>query len=82
MSETADAELDKLVHMANRIGQFFEAMPDGAEARAGIAAHLQRYWPPSMRHALRVAAADGRVPALMPLVQQALQLLPGPAPRA
>ncbi len=82
MNTTADAELDKLVHMANRIGQFFEAMPDGAEARAGVATHLQRYWPPSMRHALWMAAAEGRAPALMPLVQQALQQLPGPAARS
>jgi formate dehydrogenase subunit delta len=38
-----------LVKMANRIGEFFAALPDAAEARAGIAGHLQRFWEPRMR---------------------------------
>jgi formate dehydrogenase subunit delta len=42
-------DIDHLVHMANRIAEFFEAMPDEAEARDGVAQHLQRYWEPRMR---------------------------------
>lgn len=38
-----------LVKMANRIGDFFAGFPDAAEARAGIAGHLQRFWDPRMR---------------------------------
>jgi formate dehydrogenase subunit delta len=45
-------DIDNLVRMANRIGDFFEAMPDADEARAGIATHLQRFWEPRMRAAI------------------------------
>ena len=38
--------------MANRIGDFFEAMPDRAEALEGIANHIQKFWEPRMRTAL------------------------------
>jgi formate dehydrogenase subunit delta len=64
---------DKLVHMANQIGQFFAAMPDAAEARDGIANHLQRYWAPTMRHELLAALDAGEAQALAPLVREALQ---------
>ncbi len=69
---SAPGDTDKLVHMANQIGQFFAAMPDAAEARAGIAGHLQRYWAPSMRQALQAALAAGQAPGLQPLVREAL----------
>jgi formate dehydrogenase subunit delta len=42
-------DIDNLVRMANRIGEFFAALPDAQEARAGIAGHLQRFWDPRMR---------------------------------
>lgn len=40
---------DNLIRMANRIGAFFEAMPDRAEALEGIATHLTKFWEPRMR---------------------------------
>ncbi|MBX3656423.1 MAG: formate dehydrogenase subunit delta [Ramlibacter sp.] len=40
---------DNLVRMANRIGVFFEAMPDRPEALEGIANHLRKFWDPRMR---------------------------------
>ena len=45
-------DTDNLVRMANRIGQFFAAMPDRAEALQGIAQHIQRFWERRMRAAL------------------------------
>jgi formate dehydrogenase subunit delta len=66
-------DADKLIHMANRIGRFFEAMPDAAEARAAVAMHLQRYWAPSMRLELLAAMDAGHAAALTPLVRDALQ---------
>ena len=42
-------DLDNLIRMANRIGDFFEAMPDAEEAREGVAQHLKRFWAPRMR---------------------------------
>ncbi|NGM87103.1 formate dehydrogenase subunit delta [Parapusillimonas sp. SGNA-6] len=41
-----------LIRLANRIGDFFEAMPDRAAALDGIANHIQKFWEPRMRKAL------------------------------
>jgi len=41
-----------LVRMANRIGDFFEAMPDRAEALDGVAGHIRKFWEPRMRSQL------------------------------
>jgi formate dehydrogenase subunit delta len=43
----SSGKIDKLVHMANQIGQYFEAMPD-SEAVNGAAEHLRLYWTPKM----------------------------------
>lgn len=41
-----------LIRQANRIGAFFEAMPDRNVGIAGIADHIQKFWEPRMRTAL------------------------------
>lgn len=41
------AKIDKLVHMANQIGDYFKSMPD-SEAVSGTADHLRLYWTPKM----------------------------------
>ncbi len=41
-----------LIRQANRIGAFFEAMPNRNEGIAGIADHIQKFWEPRMRTAL------------------------------
>jgi formate dehydrogenase subunit delta len=41
-----------LIRLANRIGDFFAAMPDRAAALEGIANHIQKFWEPRMRKAL------------------------------
>ncbi|SOE51396.1 NAD-dependent formate dehydrogenase delta subunit [plant metagenome] len=45
-------DIPNLIRMANRIGDFFGAMPDQAEAQEGITNHIQKFWEPRMRHAL------------------------------
>jgi len=40
---------EHLVHMANDIGHFFAAEPKRADAIAGIAGHIQRFWDPRMK---------------------------------
>ena len=45
--------VERLVAMANDIANFFAAEPDRNDAVAGVAAHLHRFWDPSMRRALR-----------------------------
>ena len=41
-----------LIDMANRIGEFFDSMPDREEALTGVADHIRRFWEPRMRRAL------------------------------
>jgi len=41
------AKIDKLVRMANQIGEFFGPMEEDAATR-GVATHLKRFWTPKM----------------------------------
>ena len=45
-------EIRTLIRSANRIGDFFESMPDKNEAAEGIANHIQKNWEPRMRRQL------------------------------
>jgi formate dehydrogenase subunit delta len=63
---------DKLVYMANQIGKFFASQGE-AEAVAGIASHLQKFWDPRMRRAILVHAEAGG--GLEPLVKRAVESL-------
>lgn len=83
-------DIDNLVRMANRIGQFFESMPDADEASREIALHLRKFWEPRMRQAL-LAHLDARGgEGLSPVVLRAVQAhrgslavgLSSPAPSA
>jgi formate dehydrogenase subunit delta len=69
-------DIDNLVRMANRIGDFFQAMPDRDEALGGIAAHIRRFWEPRMRHRLAQALATPESAPLHPLVREALERHP------
>lgn len=62
-------DADNLVRMANRIGDFFEAMPDRAEALEGIATHLKKFWDPRMRREFvaTVDAGEGAGTSATPL---------------
>lgn len=42
-------KIEKLVTMANQIGDFFGANPNQAEAKDDIAKHLKRFWAHNMR---------------------------------
>lgn len=64
-------DADNLVRMANRIGDFFEAMPDRAEALEGIATHLRKFWDPRMRGQF-LALVDAGADQLKPIVRDAV----------
>jgi formate dehydrogenase subunit delta len=51
-------KLDKLVFMANQIGDYFAAMPEH-EAIEGTASHLRLYWTPKMIREIIVVADQG-----------------------
>ncbi|NRO97357.1 formate dehydrogenase [Paraburkholderia sp. NMBU_R16] len=62
-----------LIEMANRIGEFFESMPNRDEALAGISEHIRRFWEPRMRRAILATLDDAQASAAMlPIVKDAL----------
>ncbi|MBK6920951.1 MAG: formate dehydrogenase subunit delta [Deltaproteobacteria bacterium] len=63
---------DKLVHMANQIGAFFEGDPDREAALDGVAGHLRRFWDPRMRRELLSCIDAGGAESLAPLVREAI----------
>ncbi|AVJ29573.1 MULTISPECIES: formate dehydrogenase subunit delta [Achromobacter] len=70
-------EIVNLIRMANRIGQFFDAMPDRPEALEGVTNHIQKFWEPRMRNELldflaRSPDGDAGEEQLHPLVLQAV----------
>lgn len=48
-----------LVKMANDIGRFFAAEPRRADAVAGIASHMQRFWEPRMLRKIGAYVREG-----------------------
>jgi len=72
MSSAATPE-DKLVRMANQIGQFFQSQPHDA-AVAGIVDHLRSFWTPKMRRQIADHAAAGGA-GLDPLTLEAVRRL-------
>jgi formate dehydrogenase subunit delta len=66
-------DVNSLVEMANQIGQFFDSMPDRAEAVDGVADHIHRFWAPRMRIALLDGLDDPDIASeLEPIVLEAL----------
>lgn len=65
-------DADNLIRMANRIGDFFEAMPDRAEALDGIATHIRRFWEPRMRREF-IAIVDAGAPGVKDVVLEAVR---------
>ena len=63
-----------LIDMANRIGDFFDSMPDRDEALTGIADHIRRFWEPRMRRTLLASLDEGRGEALSAIVREAIAL--------
>ncbi|MCX7072020.1 MAG: formate dehydrogenase subunit delta [Gammaproteobacteria bacterium] len=63
-----------LSEMANNIADFFAAEPDHAEAVAGVANHIDKFWEPRMQKQLRASMARGEA-TLNPLVIEALAKL-------
>ncbi|KND60630.1 NAD-dependent formate dehydrogenase delta subunit [Candidatus Burkholderia verschuerenii] len=66
-------DVDNLIEMANRIGEFFDSMPDREEAIDGVADHIRRFWEPRMRLAILTAAENPEASATMePILREAL----------
>ena len=66
-------KIDKLVRMANQIGDFYATMPE-KEAVDGAASHLRLYWTSKMIDEL-VAFAETRRPGLNLTAAHAVEAL-------
>jgi formate dehydrogenase subunit delta len=65
-------DTDNLVHMANRIGEFFQTMPEREQALLEITQHLCKFWAPRMRRELLAHVDHTGGDDLLPIVRQAL----------
>jgi len=63
-----------LIQMLNRIGDFFDAIPDRDQAMAGIADHVKKFWERSMRQQLEVMLAQPEhAEQIKPVIREALE---------
>ncbi|CAL1239065.1 formate dehydrogenase subunit delta [Candidatus Methylocalor cossyra] len=67
-------DTERLVKMANDIGNFFAAEPDRDVAVNGVAEHLKKFWDPRMRRAIIQHLEQGGV-GLAELPRAAVALL-------
>lgn len=61
-----------LIEMANRIGEFFESMPERDEAVTGIAEHIRHFWEPRMRRVILAALDNANACTMREIVREAL----------
>ena len=52
-------DVERLVQMANDIGNYFASEPDREAGIAGMRNHLERFWAPRMRRRIVAHLADG-----------------------
>lgn len=66
-------EIEKLIKMANQIGDFFEAYPDDEAAKKGIAVHLKQYWNSVMIKSMVAHVNNNQGSGLHPRVLEAVK---------
>jgi formate dehydrogenase subunit delta len=64
---------DRLIYMANQIGQFFQSQGPG-KVGPGVADHIRKFWDPRMR-AMILAHLDAGGSGLDPQVRDAIEAL-------
>ncbi len=70
---------DKLVKMANDIGDFFKGEPDRSAAVRGMVEHLNKFWEPRMRQQIIAHYREGAA-GLSELAKEAVKQLEQAAP--
>ncbi len=66
-------DIDNLVHMANRIGEFFQTMPERDAAMLELTQHLRKFWEPRMRRELLAHLDRAGGGDLLPIVRDAVR---------
>ena len=64
---------EKLIIMANQVGDFYEAFPDQAEAKKEIAGHLNKFWNLNMRKSIAAHVKEHKGEGLHARVIEAIQ---------
>ncbi|MGQ0442071.1 MAG: formate dehydrogenase subunit delta [Methylophilaceae bacterium] len=65
--------VEKLIKMANQVGDFYGAFPDKEEVKREIAGHLNRFWNLNMRQSIANHVAEKQGLGLHAHVIQAIQ---------
>jgi formate dehydrogenase subunit delta len=65
-------DTEKLIKMANQIGDFFEAYPDDEDAKKGIANHLHSFWNSVMIQSIVAHVKQKKGEGLHPRVMEAI----------
>lgn len=66
-------DVEKLIKMANQIGDFFEANPDTEQAKEEIANHLVRFWNSVMINTIVAHVMQEQGKGLHPRVAEAIK---------
>lgn len=66
-------DTEKLIKMANQIGDFYEAYPDQAVVEQEIAGHLNKFWNSIMRKSIMAHVKEHQGKGLHPRVIAAIQ---------
>ena len=69
-------DINNLVAMANRIGEFFDALPDIQEGMQGVVGHIGDNWEARMRLQLAAHLDATAQTGLTPFVERALRTIP------
>lgn len=66
-------DIQRLISMANQIGDFYESYPDQSHAQQDIAEHLNKFWALSMRKQIAQHVAEQGGAGLHAQVQNAVK---------
>lgn len=66
-------KVERLITMANQIGDFYQAFPDQEQAQKDIVQHLNKFWAKSMRDDMRAHVESKEGEGLSPLVLNAIR---------
>ncbi|CAN1500449.1 Formate dehydrogenase, delta subunit [Methylophilaceae bacterium] len=67
-------DIQRLISMANQIGDFYESYPDQSQAQQGIAEHINRFWALAMRQQIAHYVSEQAGTGLHVQVQKAIAM--------
>jgi formate dehydrogenase subunit delta len=71
--EKLKMDINRLISMANQIGDFYESYPDQSHAQKDIAEHINKFWALSMRQQIAQYVAEQGGAGIHSQVQYAIK---------